>query len=413
MPLVQLPEYRQILFLLIALCPMAVIVVEAPLPDALKPAIPSSSPLQWWGRRCMEELLDFSFVSWLCLGWPSTALVTLAPAAGDGSGWPIATTSKFPHLALAISPPSLQVPASTFPPANQHLCCSVSTFMSGNDLKESLSKAANQEKTVLITTLNAAWAQNNSMLDFFLKSFHIGNGTEALLKNLLIVAVDEKALNRCREIHPHCYLMKTEGVDFSGEELYMTQDYLKMMWRRLLFFGEVLERGYNFLFSDADIMWFRDPFTKFSSRAEFQIASDYYTGKPDDLHNSPNGGFMYVHSNEKTVEFFKFWYQSKKVYLGKNEQDVLNILKWKEFRSRGLEVEFLDTKYFGGYCQRTNDLNSVCTMHANCCKGLKAKLIDLRNTLSDWEKSKRQEHLGKGKDVRWTFANACSHSWRR
>ena len=118
-----------------------------------------------------------------------------------------------------------------------------------DELNVSLSKAANKEKTVLITTLNAAWAENNSMVDLFLKSFHIGDGTEALLKNLLIVAVDEKALNRCKEIHPNCYLMKTKGVDFSGEKLFMSEEYLKMMWRRLLFFGEVLERGYNFLFT--------------------------------------------------------------------------------------------------------------------------------------------------------------------
>ncbi|GLJ33933.1 hypothetical protein SUGI_0682660 [Cryptomeria japonica] len=101
-----------------------------------------------------------------------------------------------------------------------------------DELKVSLSKAANQEKTVLITTLNAAWAQKNSMVDLFLKSFHI------------------------------------EGVDFSGEKLYMTRGYLKMMWRRIRFFGQVLERRYNFVFSDADIMWFRDPSTKFSSEAD-------------------------------------------------------------------------------------------------------------------------------------------------
>ncbi|GLJ33936.1 hypothetical protein SUGI_0682710 [Cryptomeria japonica] len=283
-----------------------------------------------------------------------------------------------------------------------------------DELKASLSKAANQEKTVIITTLNAAWAQNNSMVDLFLKSFHIGNGTEALLKNLLIVAVDEKALNRCREIHPHCYLMKTEGVDFSGENLYMTRGYLKMMWRRLRFFGQVLERGYNFVFSDADIMWFRDPFTKFSSKTDFQVASNRYRRKATNLYNKPNAGFMYVRSNEKTVDFFNFWYRSKKDYPRKNEQQVLNLLKWEEFRRRRLKFEFLDTKYFGGYCERTKDVNSVCTMHANCCElGLKAKVIDLRNTLSDWEKYKQQEKLGKGKDVLWTSPDACQNSWRR
>ncbi|GLJ33935.1 hypothetical protein SUGI_0682680 [Cryptomeria japonica] len=109
---------------------------------------------------------------------------------------------------------------------------------------------------------------------------------------------------------------------------------------------------------------------------------------------------MYVRSNEKTVDFFNFWYRSKKDYRRKNEQQVLNLLKWEEFRRRRLKFEFLDTKYFGGYCERTKDVNSVCTMHANCCElGLKAKVIDLRNTLSDWEKYKQQEKLGKGKDV--------------
>uniref|UniRef100_A0A0D6R051 Glycosyltransferase n=1 Tax=Araucaria cunninghamii TaxID=56994 RepID=A0A0D6R051_ARACU len=282
-----------------------------------------------------------------------------------------------------------------------------------HDLKLSLSKTANPSKTVIITTLNGAWAQNNSMVDLFLQSFHIGNGTEPLLNNLLIVAVDEKALNRCQEIHPHCYMMKTDGVDFSSEKVFMTEDYLKMMWRRLRFFGQILEQGYNFVFSDADIMWFRDPFTMFSRKADIQIASDYYRGEPEDLHNSPNGGFMYVRSNKKTVHFFRFWYRSRKVYPGKNEQDVLNKLKFKEFKRRGLKVRFLDTKYFGGYCQRSQDLNLVHTMHANCCKGLKAKLIDLNNTLSDWEKYIRQEKLGKGKAVHWTSPQACRHSWGR
>lgn len=280
------------------------------------------------------------------------------------------------------------------------------------ELELRLSKAANQNRTVIITSLNAAWSQNNSMIDLFLQSFRVGNGTQHLLKNLLIVAVDNTALHRCRQIHEHCYLMKT-GVDFSAEELFMTEDYLKMMWRRLRFFGQVLEAGYNYIFSDTDILWFRDPFTRYSPSADMNIASDGYNGQPHDLGNRPNGGYMYVRSNEKTISFFKFWYESKSTYPGKNEQDVLNLIKVPEIKNRGLEVVFLDTKYFRGYCQTSQDLSLVYTMHANCCKGLKAKLHDLRNTLSDWEKyimNPLPGHIVR-KDVHWTPPQACQHSW--
>lgn len=281
------------------------------------------------------------------------------------------------------------------------------------ELELRLSKAANQNRTVIITSLNAAWSQNNSMIDLFLQSFRVGNGTEHLLKNLLIVAVDNTALQRCRQIHEHCYLMKTEGVDFSAEELFMTHDYLKMMWRRLRFFGQVLEAGYNYVFSDTDILWFRDPFTRFSPSADMNIASDSYNGQPHDLRNHPNGGYMYVRSNERTISFFKFWYESKSTYPGKNEQDVLNLIKVPELKNRGLEVVFLDTKYFRGYCQGSQDLSLIYTMHANCCKGLKAKLSDLRNTLSDWEKYIMNPRPGRvvKKDVHWTPPKACRHSW--
>jgi len=282
------------------------------------------------------------------------------------------------------------------------------------ELELMLSKAANPNRTVIITLLNAAWAQNNSMLDLFLQSFRVGNGTEQLLKNLLIVAVDNTALHRCRQIHEHCYLMKTEGVDFSAVMPLMSQNYLKMMWRRMRFFGQVLETGYNFLFSDTDILWFRDPFTRFSPSADIHFASDKYKGHPHDLQNLPNCGFMYVRSNKRTISFFKFWYQSKSTYPGTNEQDVLNLIKFQEIRGRCLEVIFLDTDYFRGYCQKSPDLNQVCTVHANCCRGLKRKLHDLRNTLSDWEKYMMHPHLPSGrndiKDVHWTPARACQQS---
>lgn len=133
-------------------------------------------------------------------------------------------------------------------------------------------------------------------------------------------------------------------------------------------------------------MWFRDPFPHFYMDADFQIACDHFLGSSDDLENKPNGGFNYVKSNNRSIEFYKFWYSSRETYPGFHDQDVLNIIKFHPSTfTIGLRMKFLDTAYFGGFCEPSKDLNQVCTMHANCCYGLDSKLHDLRIMVQNWK----------------------------
>ncbi|KAL9679049.1 hypothetical protein QQ045_016903 [Rhodiola kirilowii] len=172
---------------------------------------------------------------------------------------------------------------------------------------------------------------------------------------------------------------------FSNQAVYMTDEYLKMMWRRIDFLGSVLELGYNFVFKDTDIMWFRNPFPHFYENTDFQIACDHFTGNPDDKRNLPNGGFNFVRSSSKSIEFYKFWYSTRERYPGKHDQDVLNMIKSDSFVLKiGLKMKFLTTSYFGGLCEPNKVLNLVCTMHANCCVGLERKIDDLKVMLDDW-----------------------------
>lgn len=112
-----------------------------------------------------------------------------------------------------------------------------------------LKDASMQDKTVILTTLNAAWAAHNSIIDLFLESFRIGEHTRKLLNHVVIIALDQKAFSRCLILHTHCFTLMTEGVDFSGEAYFMTPEYLKMMWSRINFLRSVLELGYNFVFT--------------------------------------------------------------------------------------------------------------------------------------------------------------------
>lgn len=103
---------------------------------------------------------------------------------------------------------------------------------------------------MIITTLNKAWSEPNSTFDLFLHSFHVGKGTKPLLRHLVVACLDEEAYSRCSEVHPHrCYFMKTPGIDFAGDKMFMTPDYLKMMWRRIEFLGTLLKLRYNFIFT--------------------------------------------------------------------------------------------------------------------------------------------------------------------
>lgn len=113
-----------------------------------------------------------------------------------------------------------------------------------------LREVSTDENTVIVTLMNQAWAEPNSTFDIFLEGFRVGEGTERLLRHVVVVCLDEKAYSRCVEVFSsRCYLLRTAGIDFSGEKRFMAADYLKMMWRRTEFLGSLLKLGYNFLFT--------------------------------------------------------------------------------------------------------------------------------------------------------------------
>ncbi|KAL5724806.1 hypothetical protein ACHQM5_008022 [Ranunculus cassubicifolius] len=285
------------------------------------------------------------------------------------------------------------------------------------DLREVLLNASMPDKTVILTTLNEAWATPGSILDLFLESFHLGVGTSSLLNHLVIVAMDPKAFDRCNSVHKHCFFLKTPGVNFNSEKRFMSKDYLKLMWRRINFLRTVLELGYNFVFTDADIMWFRDPFPYLDAPDEIQIACDFYNGNPKDEGNRPNGGFNFVRSNETTINFYKYWYMARILHPNQHDQAVFEMIRNDAMvAATGVRIKYLDTLYFGGFCQPSKDMNKVCAMHANCCVGIERKIYDLNLILSDWKnftafpQGKEQGGNPSNKSP-WTAPHKCKEGW--
>ncbi|KAL9324352.1 hypothetical protein ACSQ67_009209 [Phaseolus vulgaris] len=288
-------------------------------------------------------------------------------------------------------------------------------------LKSVLRNASMKDNTVIITTLNDAWAEPGSIFDLFLESFRLGNQTKKFLKHLVVITWDQKAHTRCLALHKHCYHLETKGDNFTGEAFFMTADYLNMMWRRIEFLGSVLDMGYNFVFTDTDIMWLRDPFKRFYKDADFQIACDFFNGDSYNLDNYPNGGFNYVKSSSRTIRFYKFWFNSRSAYPKLHDQDVLNKIKKSSFISNmNLKIRFLSTDYFGGFCQHAEDFNKVSTMHVNCCIGLENKVSDLKILLEDWKKyvalpenEKKQSHPSWSVSCRTSFERSKERNQKK
>ncbi|KAL6909557.1 hypothetical protein ACP4OV_001838 [Aristida adscensionis] len=269
--------------------------------------------------------------------------------------------------------------------------------------------ATADDRTVIITCVNQAWAAPGSLLDLFMESFRVGDGIAHLLDHVLIVAMDPTAMARCRAVHRHCYLFTMPGVDFTSEKFFLSKEYLELVWSKLKLQRHVLQLGYNFLFTDVDILWFRNPFKHVTVYADMTISSDVFFGDPDNINNFPNTGFFYVKPNNRTIAMTKLWHEARGRYPGQNEQPVFNAIKKDlvggELR---LRVRYLDPAFMGGFCSYGRDLGKICTMHANCCVGLKPKLRDLRTVLDDWRNYTRMPHWARH-TAKWTVPGACIH----
>ncbi|XP_043718344.1 uncharacterized protein At1g28695-like isoform X2 [Telopea speciosissima] len=292
-----------------------------------------------------------------------------------------------------------------------------------DELEMVLERASMVNKTVIIVMVNKAYADGGSpgktMLDLFLEGFWVGDETRGLVDHILLVAMDQIAFDRCKFMKLHCYKLETEGVDFGGEKFYMSREFIKMMWRRTLFLGDVLKRGYSFIFTDMDVMWLRNPFVRLSGNQtdDLQISCDEFNGYPESKDNLINTGFYFVRSNNKTIALFDSWYDMKDSSPGMKEQDVLiKMMHLGMFEQLGLRVRFLDTLYFSGFCRDSRDFNAVTTVHANCCRSMKAKVVDLMAVLRDWTKYKRvtmkyKRLAGNSTFFKWSPHSACFKSW--
>lgn len=164
-----------------------------------------------------------------------------------------------------------------------------------------------------------------------------------------------------------------------------------------------------------DILWLRDPFPKLTKdeSLDLQISVDKFNGDQSSDDNPINTGFYMIKSNNKTIALYDEWYGQKDNSTGKKEQDVLfDLMREGTFKTLGMQVRFLDTIFFSGFCENSKDVKEVSTVHANCCRSIKAKVTDLMKVLHDWKKFKASPNNDTS-EFQWSDHTACHDSWNQ
>lgn len=157
-------------------------------------------------------------------------------------------------------------------------------------------------------------------------------------------------------------------------------------------------------------MWFRNPFRHITVYADLTVSSDVFFGDPDNLGNFPNTGLLYMKSTKKNAEALEYWYEARERFPSINEQNVFNKIKREFVYKFQLKIQYISTDFCGGFCNRGKDMNKICTMHANCCVGLRNKIHDLRNILADWKNfTSLPDEIKKTGQFTWRVPGRCIH----
>ncbi|KAG4128692.1 hypothetical protein ERO13_D09G036050v2 [Gossypium hirsutum] len=231
-------------------------------------------------------------------------------------------------------------------------------------LLQALRKASMADRTVILMVVNGDWAKPSSILDLFLESFRIGEGTKRLLNHLLIIAEDSQAFQYCNSKHPHCFLLKNFPKIQSR-----TPRNLMLSPSRVILLTQIVELGYHVAFT------LRNPFSKLVPDIELSIALEM-------------GGFFHLKTNERTYQFIKNLNLKRVLYPDSEHQSLCKVPGNDGFIDLiGMEVSYFSEVNFGRPCLPC-DLNQIYTIQANCCEDIDSKIHDLKLALDDWRKFK-------------------------
>ena len=216
------------------------------------------------------------------------------------------------------------------------------------NLKPMLEKIARDNSIVVaVCNLGQASLLMNFVCNARSKGFDISN--------LLVFATDQETLTLCQSMDLNCYY---DGINFADlptreARAYGDRIFSQMMWAKVIVVQFVNWMGYDVLFQDVDVVWYKDPITLLKDGDDYKgFDIMFQDDGARSLRYAPycaNSGFYYVRYNDRTRYLFQsLLYAGDFISKTGSHQQALTALLAEHSSLTGLKVKTLDTHEFPG-----------------------------------------------------------------
>ena len=146
---------------------------------------------------------------------------------------------------------------------------------------------------------------------------------------------------------------------------------------------------------DVASVWFRNPLLPVPAGADVATSCDRFHGdNPHDMDKpAASGGIVYARPSAAAAAFLAGWYEAMRRHPGERDGPVLDRVKHALAATHGATVLLMDTAYFAGSCEFSNNFHQVCTFQANCLDAPQDKIEKLGAVLDEWKQFKAEQLL--------------------
>eukprot|EP00586_Coscinodiscus_wailesii_P022543 CAMPEP_0172520762 /NCGR_PEP_ID=MMETSP1066-20121228/292191_1 /TAXON_ID=671091 /ORGANISM="Coscinodiscus wailesii, Strain CCMP2513" /LENGTH=348 /DNA_ID=CAMNT_0013303571 /DNA_START=135 /DNA_END=1181 /DNA_ORIENTATION=- len=221
------------------------------------------------------------------------------------------------------------------------------------DLKPILARIA-RKNTIIVMTVN--FGQSALLMNFVCRAKSRGLD----ISNVLLFATDEESLGLAKSLGVEAYYDKENFEKFPKNEAHAYGDliFAKMMFAKVISVQLVNSLGYDVLFQDVDVVWYRDPLAVFHDNShafsKFDMIFQYDGARSlGFVPYSANTGFYYVRYNDNTQYMLvSLLYKGEIIMRSKSHQQALIAVLVESASLFGLRVKIIpleDTGFPGGW----------------------------------------------------------------
>ncbi|KAL3826599.1 hypothetical protein ACHAXA_010524 [Cyclostephanos tholiformis] len=214
---------------------------------------------------------------------------------------------------------------------------------------------AGNDNTVIVMVCNTG--QSDLLINFICSARSRGFG-DIVNQKVLVFATDEGVLKIARGLGLNTFYDEVIFKDMPEREarVYGDQAFTQMMYAKVVTVQLINRIGYDVLFQDVDLVWYKNPLTFFHDKTSPMYAFDILF-QDDGARTtryapySANTGFYYVRNNDKTKFLFRsLLFLGDMVLSMTSHQQALGALLDEHSSLTGLRVKTLSAYDFpGGY----------------------------------------------------------------